>query len=504
MNEVKLKNSNFKLFFVFFFFTFTADENLLRTLPNEICSCSNLSILSVRGNKLTKIPIDIGRLTQMRVLNIVNNFLSNLPVTILNLTQLSALWISDNQSQPLMPLQKEFHKETQSFYLTCYLLPQVYTSNSTPTTNATSTAPESTYDYYSPSTCDTSQTNMHIEALENLSLAAIAQNRKRKICFASDPPQEIAPNLRLMRSPTPYPKELRMMQAKFAANKMQQQQQHMQRYAQQENNLDKQSNKLLNTMNAENIMNQPQSTNSNDFETVNHLHAMPPMMNNIANEIGHVGIPNMNGSNLNVPGINVSTNMNVPPRQNPPTHQPNLEYNTIVPRISPNPSNYGDVYRSESRMQTPTLHNNDLVQYDSLNVNHLRRNISGLTDETVDYVHENDIALQIPDMTQHPHHHQPYRSPIPFDDTNSINNGNDMNTNEMQSFVTNDIESNHNNLYADATQVKFFFFFQLSLNQLKSIFEFRFNQSITTLTFWFFFSLFNLFKKTFSKDSRKK
>lgn len=94
---------------------FTADENLLRALPNEICSCSSLTILSVRGNKLTKIPIDIGRLIQLRVLNIVNNFLSNLPFTILNLTQLTALWISDNQSQPLMPLQKEFHKETQSF-----------------------------------------------------------------------------------------------------------------------------------------------------------------------------------------------------------------------------------------------------------------------------------------------------------------------------------------------------------------------------------------------------
>ena len=204
----------------------------------------------MRGNKLTKIPVDIGRLTQLRVLNIVNNFLTNLPVTILNLTQLSALWISDNQSQPLMPLQKEFHKESQSYHLTCYLLPQVYTSNSTPTpthttqsmATASSTAADSTYDYYSPaplpqlssssSVCDNSQQNMHIAALENLSLSAIAK-RKRNICFASDPPQEIAPNLRLLRSPTPYPKDLRMMQAKFAANKsMQQQNQQQQQHEQ--------------------------------------------------------------------------------------------------------------------------------------------------------------------------------------------------------------------------------------------------------------------------------
>lgn len=415
----------------------------------------------MRGNKLTKIPVDIGRLTQLRVLNIVNNFLSNLPVTILNLTQLSALWISDNQSQPLMPLQKDFHKESQSYYLTCYLLPQVYTSNSTPTNAAsTSTAPDSTYDYYAPpSTCDTSQTNMHIAALENLSLAAIAQNRKRKICFASDPPQEIAPNLRLMRSPTPYPKELRMMQAKFAANKMQQQQQHTQRYnEQQENNLDKQCNKLLNTMQTDNILNQ-QSNMSNDFEVNNHLQPMPPIMNNMTNEIDHIGIPNiqnlnstnltnLNGVNLNISGLNGS-NIIVPPRQNPPIHNPNLEYNNI-PRITPSPNSYsGDIYRSDSRMQTQTpISQHDFVQYDSINANHMRRNLSGLSDDTIDYSHDNGIPLQN-DMSRH---HQPYRSPIPFDDNNSIN-GNDIKPIDMQSYVPNDIETNQNNLYADTTQV---------------------------------------------------
>lgn len=200
----------------------TADENLLRILPNELCSCASLTILSVRGNKLTKIPVDIGRLTHLRVLNVVNNFLSNLPVTILNLSQLKALWISDNQSQPLMPLQNEFNKETQSYYLTCFLLPQMmntmpsHTAESTPTNAAsTPTAQDSTYDYYSGSTCDESQQNMHMAALENLSLAALSARassnvtNKRRICFASEPPQEITPidqTSRLMRSPTPYPK----------------------------------------------------------------------------------------------------------------------------------------------------------------------------------------------------------------------------------------------------------------------------------------------------------
>lgn len=178
----------------------TADENLLRFLPNEICSCSSLTILSVRGNKLTKIPPDLGRLTQLVVLNFVNNFLKNLPVTILNLRRLSALWISDNQSQPLMPLQKEFNESTQSYYLTCYLLPQVI------------------------ATSDQSRSENNDEQYNNVSsnasiAAAAASGGKRRICFANDPIQEVMTveaTSRLMRSPTPYPKELRMM-SKFAA-----------------------------------------------------------------------------------------------------------------------------------------------------------------------------------------------------------------------------------------------------------------------------------------------
>lgn len=206
----------------------------------------------------------------MRVLNLVNNFLSNLPVTILNLTQLSALWISDNQSQPLMPLQKEYHKETQCYYLTCFLLPQIYTTVSTPTNTAsTTTAQDNTYDYYATSTIgDESQQNIHLAALENLSLASISVNRsnnaaimnKRKICFASDPPQEIttvSQTGRLIRSPTPYPKELRMM-AKFANKNLVQQPQkyHSQPSKNLTKNLDEMSNlnqlsntKLLNTVN---------------------------------------------------------------------------------------------------------------------------------------------------------------------------------------------------------------------------------------------------------------
>lgn len=40
---------------------------------------------------------------------------------------------------------------------------------------------------------------------------------KRRICFASDPVVSVEQNGRLMRSPTPYPKELRVL-AKYAKN----------------------------------------------------------------------------------------------------------------------------------------------------------------------------------------------------------------------------------------------------------------------------------------------
>lgn len=246
----------------------TADENLLRILPNEVCSCSALTILSVRGNKLTKIPIDIGRLTNLRVLNVVNNFIAQLPVTILNLRQLSALWISDNQGQPLMPLQKEFNEETQFYYLSCFLLPQTMNSTSRSTTTSqddrnpapTPNSDSTTYDYYAVQRHGDVPKNAHLTALENLSLAALANNanntpnNKRRICFASEPIQEVTidPNSRLMRSPTPYPKELRMM-SKFAAKNVNQQQSIISAQKKLANNFDdvdaSYNEKLLNTTN---------------------------------------------------------------------------------------------------------------------------------------------------------------------------------------------------------------------------------------------------------------
>lgn len=235
----------------------TADENLLRFLPNEICSCTNLTILSVRGNKLTKVPLDIGRLTHLRVINVVNNFLTQLPVTILNLRLLSALWISDNQSQPLMPLQKEFNENAQSYFLTCYLLPQVVPIS----------------DQASKGDDDDDLNNRLSKKMQlhhdNVPSNANAIAGKRRICFASDPVQEvmtIEQTGRLMRSPTPYPKELRMM-SKFAAkngSNVQQQQQPQQQ--QQKQLVQRMANQSMQSNDTDNLDDRLPTVNSHSFD----------------------------------------------------------------------------------------------------------------------------------------------------------------------------------------------------------------------------------------------
>lgn len=157
---------------------FTCDENTLRELPDEISSCVSLKILSVRGNKLTVLPSNVGHLSNLTVMNIVNNFITHLPVSMWNL-KLSALWISENQSKPLIPLQKEYFGG-ENYHLTCYMLPQEVYKKEHSTLNT----------YYPPPT--TTTTTKHI-------------------CFASDSIKPKDESFGLMRSPTPYPKELKTM-----------------------------------------------------------------------------------------------------------------------------------------------------------------------------------------------------------------------------------------------------------------------------------------------------
>ncbi|XP_076167658.1 leucine rich repeat containing protein 7 lap1 isoform X2 [Ptiloglossa arizonensis] len=162
-----------------------ADNNYLRSLPPEIGSCTALSLLSLRSNNLTRVPPELGHLSSLRVLNLVNNCIKYLPVSMLNLNNLKALWLSDNQSQPLVPLQQEFNCEEDMMVLSCFMLPQ---------------KPRQELEQIPPAV--------------GLISSSIVGTGKR-ICFAAEVESEIPRQLH--RAPTPYPKELRNL-ARHARN----------------------------------------------------------------------------------------------------------------------------------------------------------------------------------------------------------------------------------------------------------------------------------------------
>nr|CAD7426839.1 unnamed protein product [Timema monikensis] len=90
----------------------------------EIGSCSNLTIISVRNNKLQEVPAELGHLPSIRMINLSENLLCNLPVSILKLSHLTALWLSNNQNTPLVTLHKEIDKETRQTVCVNFMLPQ--------------------------------------------------------------------------------------------------------------------------------------------------------------------------------------------------------------------------------------------------------------------------------------------------------------------------------------------------------------------------------------------
>ncbi|CAH8479138.1 unnamed protein product [Schistosoma intercalatum] len=104
-------------------FHLNVDQNQLTELPSEIGQCASLNILSLRENNLHRLPNEIGNCTRLRVLDVSGNRLDRLPFS-LSRCSLTALWLSQNQSQPVITLQRDVDPVTQEQYLTCYLLPQ--------------------------------------------------------------------------------------------------------------------------------------------------------------------------------------------------------------------------------------------------------------------------------------------------------------------------------------------------------------------------------------------
>ncbi|XP_057379776.1 leucine-rich repeat-containing protein 7-like [Daphnia carinata] len=161
--------------------TLMLNENLLDELPVELGSCQRLTVLSLRKNRLEHLPPELGHLSRLRVINLSCNRLLHLPVSFLKLPSLSALWLSEAQTKPVVPLQTDIDSSTGHKVLTCFLLPQ----------SADPEAEEQTpADKGSPNVV-TARSPTHIK-------------------FAFD--GEADPKAgKLMRNPTPYPKELKAL-----------------------------------------------------------------------------------------------------------------------------------------------------------------------------------------------------------------------------------------------------------------------------------------------------
>ncbi|XP_052079753.1 erbin-like isoform X2 [Mytilus californianus] len=162
--------------------TLYADENYLTFVPSELGSCNGITVLSLRGNKLEYIPDEIGRIPRLRVLNLSDNRLKCLPFTFVKLKELQALWLSENQTRPLVPLQSDHDPDTGRKILTCYLLPQE------PNTDNGGDHGGDT-DSFHPSMWDEER------------------ERRQQIHFEFN--DDVGDQGKLIRHPTPYPKELR-------------------------------------------------------------------------------------------------------------------------------------------------------------------------------------------------------------------------------------------------------------------------------------------------------
>jgi Leucine-rich repeat (LRR) protein len=73
----------------------------LTTLPDSICSLSQLQVLDVSNNQLQSLPASIGLLSELQKLNLSFNYLPSLPDSIGLLSQLQELNLSYNQLRSL-------------------------------------------------------------------------------------------------------------------------------------------------------------------------------------------------------------------------------------------------------------------------------------------------------------------------------------------------------------------------------------------------------------------
>ncbi|MGH0138651.1 UNVERIFIED_CONTAM: hypothetical protein FKN15_044976 [Acipenser sinensis] len=180
--------------------TLKVDDNQLTALPNtigrteHICligSCKNVTVMSLRSNKLEFLPEEIGQMQKLRVLNLSDNRLRNLPLSFTKLKELAALWLSDNQSKALIPLQSEAHPETKLRVLTNYMFPQ---------------QPRNEEDYQSDSD-SFNPTLWEEQRQQRMTVAFDFEDKKEE----EENSGKVKVEINLKRYPTPYPEDLKNM-----------------------------------------------------------------------------------------------------------------------------------------------------------------------------------------------------------------------------------------------------------------------------------------------------
>lgn len=87
-------------------FTFNVSIKIFLFCFAELGSCTELTILSLRNNRLTRLPEELSNLKKLRVINVVDNNITYLPLAIGKM-DLGAIWLNTNQAQPLVPLLPE-------------------------------------------------------------------------------------------------------------------------------------------------------------------------------------------------------------------------------------------------------------------------------------------------------------------------------------------------------------------------------------------------------------
>ncbi|XP_028417661.1 erbin-like [Dendronephthya gigantea] len=100
------------------------DNNCIKSLPDELGNCSSLSLLSLHSNNLVSVPESFGGLTNLQMINLSANMLNFLPITFLGLKTLKALWLCENQSKPIVPLERIFDEREKKEVISCCFLPQ--------------------------------------------------------------------------------------------------------------------------------------------------------------------------------------------------------------------------------------------------------------------------------------------------------------------------------------------------------------------------------------------